>query len=340
MTVYSKHINKVVLIIFTLILFAGIAIAQEYNEIKPEKGDGIYSILRRYNLDPSDHFEKFIELNKNRFGENFSIRIDQTYLLPKTIPYNPETPTLQTGVFPIFGKKYERVEFKDNKLKGAVFYIVSGHGGPDPGAVGKLSGQNLCEDEYAYDIGLRLARNLLEHNATVYVIIRDPNDGIRDERILKCDKDEYCWGDHTIPLNHIARLKQRSVAINNISKSYKGIYQRTVELHLDSRSDKEKVDIFFYHHPRSNSGKQLCQIMHRTIKERYDYHRPGRGYKGHVSGRNLYTLRHADPVATYIELGNIKNARDQKRFLEVSNRQAVANWLTLGLIKDFENSKK
>jgi N-acetylmuramoyl-L-alanine amidase len=51
-------------------------------------------------------------------------------------------------------------------------------------------------------------------------------------------------------------------------------------------------------------------------------------------------LRHADPVSTYIELGNINHPRDQKRLLEVSNRQAIANWLTLGLLKDYTNSKK
>lgn len=314
--------------------------AQDFKEVKPEKGDGVWSILRRHNLEPSQYFDQFIELNKDKLGENFEIKMDQTYRLPALPTKTASQASNQYGVFPIFGKKHEKVEFKDSKLQGAVFYVVAGHGGPDPGAVGNYNGNTLCEDEYAYDIGLRLARNLLEHNATVYVIIRDPNDGIRDASILKCDKDEYCWGDLAIPRNHINRLKQRSEAINEISKSYRGIYQRTIELHVDSRNEGQNVDIFFYHHPNSTKGKELNRTLYKTIKAKYDEHQPNRGYRGTISGRRLYTLRHANPVASYIELGNIQNNRDQRRLLIVENRQAIANWLTLGLIADFENAKK
>jgi N-acetylmuramoyl-L-alanine amidase len=34
----------------------------------------------------------------------------------------------------------------------------------------------------------------------------------------------------------------------------------------------------------------------------------------------------------YIELGNITNEFDQRRLLIVNNRQAIANWLTQGII--------
>jgi N-acetylmuramoyl-L-alanine amidase len=36
----------------------------------------------------------------------------------------------------------------------------------------------------------------------------------------------------------------------------------------------------------------------------------------------------------YIELGNITNTFDQKRLLMADNRQAIANWLYLGVHKD------
>jgi N-acetylmuramoyl-L-alanine amidase len=332
---YYKYI---VLLGFAMLL-AFQSEAQTYKEAEPQKGEGIFSLLRRYNLSPTDYFDAFIELNKDRLGEDLQLKTGKTYLLPVTVSTNTET-NIQSGVFPIFGKDYEKVEFKDDKLQGAIFYIVGGHGGPDPGAVGSNSGHTLCEDEYAYDIGLRLARNLLEHSATVYVITRDPNDGIRDDRYLNCDKDEYCLGDLKIPLNQTRRLRQRADAINKISKKYTGRYERTVELHVDSRYQNHKVDIFFYHHPKSKNGKALNQTLLKTIKQKYEEHQPNRGYKGYITGRNLYMLRHANPVSTYIELGNIQNAQDQKRLLVVDNRQAIANWLTLGLIKDYENSKK
>jgi N-acetylmuramoyl-L-alanine amidase len=312
--------------------------AQNYKEVSPKAGDGIFSLLRAYNLDPKDYFDAFIELNKDKLGDDLILKTGLSYRLPVVDESNSAT-SRESGVFPIFGKDYEKVTFKDNTLQGAIFYIVPGHGGPDPGAVGEKAGHTLCEDEYAYDIALRLARNLLEHNATVYVITRDDNDGIRDEVYLKCDKDEYCWGDQVIPINQTRRLRQRANAINELSKKYGGQYQRTIELHVDSRYEKQNVDIFFYHHPKSTKGKALNKTLYATIKAKYDEVQPGRGYKGSISGRNLYMLRHANPVSTYIELGNINHQRDQKRLLRTDNRQAIANWLMSGLIKDYENSK-
>ncbi len=332
---------KAFILIYLLMsfFFGGAVLAQDYQKVTPNKGEGVFSLLRRFNLDPSDYFDAFIELNKEKLGDDLALKTGQSYLLPVKAESSSNS-TNETGVFPIFGKDYEKVEFKDNKLQGAIFYVIPGHGGPDPGAIGKKSGHTLCEDEYAYDIGLRLARNLLEHNATVYIITRDPNDGIRDEKFLKCDKDELCWGDKKMPLNQTRRLKQRVNAINEISKKYTGRYERSVELHVDSRYEKQKVDIFFYHHPNSPKGKALNNTLFKTIKEKYKEVQPNRGYYGSVSSRNLYMIRHANPVSSYIELGNINHHRDQERLLVVDNRQAIANWLSDGLIKDYENSKK
>jgi N-acetylmuramoyl-L-alanine amidase len=331
--------RKKVLLFFFIIFGVLIALGQEQQTTTAQTGEGIFALLRRHNLNPTDYFNEFIELNKERLGNDLQLIKGNTYLLPVKSSTPAADTKIPTGVFPIFGKKYEEVEFKDEKLRGAVFYIVSGHGGPDPGAVGKKDGHTLCEDEYAYDIGLRLARNLLEHNATVYVITRDPNDGIRDEAFLKCDKDEYSWGGLKIPLNPTQRLKQKTEAVNSLYEKHRGQYQRKIELHVDSRYSNQRVDIFFYYHPGSRQGKALGETLLKTIKAKYDEHQPKRGYRGTVSERRLYTLRNTRPVSTYIELGNINHTRDQDRLIIESNRQAIANWLTLGLIKDFENSR-
>ena len=332
--------RKTFLLILLLIIFSG-AIAQtsEYKKVKAQKGDGVYSLLRKNNLDPKIYFDKFIGLNKDKLDKNLNLIKGRYYLLPVKISVSVEKSN-DTGVFPIFGKDYEEVQFKDTKLQGAVFYIVGGHGGPDPGAVGKRNGHRLCEDEYAYDVALRLARKLLEHNATVYLITRDPNDGIRDESYLKCDKDEVCWGNRKIPINQTKRLKQRTNEVNKLSKKYKGQYQRMIVLHVDSRYQGQNVDIFFYHHSKSSSGKRLCNTLLKTIKKKYQEHQPGRGYYGNVSDRSLYILRNTNPVSAFIELGNINHDRDQQRLIIMDNRQAIANWLTLGLINDFNNSRK
>jgi N-acetylmuramoyl-L-alanine amidase len=332
--------NKIFLTIVVLVFSFGTSLqAQEYRKVKAKKGQGIYSLLLENGLGAADCYDKFVELNGRNLGPDHQLIKGKTYLLPAFTVKKTESND-KTGVYPIFGDNYKKVEFKDDLLQGAVFYIVSGHGGPDPGAMGKKEGHTLCEDEYAYDVALRLARNLLEHNATVNIIVIDPNDGIRDDRYLKCDKDEYCGDRQVMPLNQVKRLKQRTKEINSIFDRYRGSYQRMIELHVDSRYSGQNIDIFFYHHPNSKQGRKLCNTLYNSIKVKYDQHQPSRGYFGTVESRNLYMLKNSRPVGAYIELGNINHELDQKRLVIVDNRQAIANWLTLGLIKDFENSKK
>lgn len=244
------------------------------------------------------------------------------------------------GTYPIFGQSYAQVPLESTTLSGCVYYVVSGHGGPDPGAVGRYGRHNLCEDEYAYDISLRLTRNLLAHGATVYQITRDEDDGIRSGEILPCDKDEECWVDAEIPVNQKARLTQRSDAVNALYQKNKerGVgYQRLIVMHIDSDSKREKIDMYFYHKYGDQKSLQFANRMKQTIRTKYDQYRKGRGYTGTVSARDLHMLRETDPTAIFIELGNIRNRNDQARFVIEGNRQLVANWLFEGLLVDARN---
>lgn len=241
---------------------------------------------------------------------------------------------VETDIY--FGSE-NKIRKESEKLKNQVFYIIAGHGGPDPGAMCSKSGHSLCEDEYAYDVSLRLAKNLLINGATVHMIIQDPNDGIRDETYLKLDRDEICKVEGTIPLNQRQRLDQRSNAVNKLyrQESRDGITKthKVIAIHVDSRSTSLRQDVFFYYAPGSNSGKKLATDIQNTFKEKYAIHQKGRGYSGSVTSRNLYVLRKTAPTAVYVELANLQNVNNQKRILPYTNRQVLANWLYEGLIK-------
>lgn len=240
---------------------------------------------------------------------------------------------------PLFGKKYERYSVTSSALKGATFYLVSGHGGPDPGCIGKYKGKELHEDEYAYDIILRLGRRLLENGAKVHFIIQDKKDGIRDSYILSNSKRETCMGKK-IPLNQVERLKQRCNAINRLNRKDRNTYKRAIIIHVDSRSRRNQLDVFAYHAPKSRQGRRLGQEFMRTFERKYHQHQPGRGFDGSVSERSLYVLRNTTPVASFLELGNIQNQFDQRRLVIPSNRQALANWMTEALKNDFRKCRQ
>lgn len=352
--IHIKMLRRGVLLFFLAITLLPSTAWAQSKEVVAQKGEGIYRLLTRNGYSASESMDDFIALNKNSLGKNNTLLAGVKYKLPDTsgggtsastsssktkTEVSKTKPPLKTVHYEIFGKEHADVEIVSSELKGAIYYLVAGHGGPDPGAVGKYNGYEVCEDEYAYDVTLRLAKNLISEGATVYMITRDKNDGIRDDVHLKADKDERCYPNKTIPLNHIKRLRQRTDAVNQLYTKNKGKFQRMLALHIDSRGSKENIDIFFYYDKRSKTGKKASIILRDTVKKKYKEVQPNRGYSGTVTPRNLYVIRNTWPPTVFIELGNMNHQRDIKRLVEYDNRQAVANWLTLGLKEDFKTNK-
>ena len=318
------------LLLFSFPILVGAQAPGHMKMAKPKAGEGLHSFLIRHQLIPKEHQQSFIELNKGKFGKGNSLLAHHTYLIPSSKVELVE---------PLFGADRERFPLESTEMQGAAFYLVAGHGGPDPGAIGKYGDKELHEDEYAYDITLRLAKKLMENGAKVHLLIQDEDDGIRDGQILSYDKHETC-AEQTIPLDQNKRLKQRTQVVNQLYKKDTEAYRRCLIIHLDSRSKRKQIDVFFYHHKKSRSGQKLAVQLNNIFDVKYAQHQPSRGFSGTVSSRNLYLLRNTTPVSVFIELGNIQNYRDQQRFVKSDNRQALANWLYDGIKKDFESNNK
>lgn len=362
--------NKLYILLFLAFLFSGTTLwAQQ--KATPKAGEGISSFLLRHNRSPKKYYDDFIELNKQKLGKNNVLKVGVTYVIPpvkkSTTTSARTTPAKNTGAKnttsegagtkqtsskakstkigttinePLFGKQLANVKVTSNRLAGACFYVVSGHGGPDPGAIGKVGRYELHEDEYAYDIALRLARNLMQEGAEVHIIIQDAKDGIRDDSYLSNSKRETCMGD-AIPLNQVQRLQQRCDKINALYRKDRKnhSYCRAIFIHIDSRSKGKQTDVFFYYSNKKGDSKRLANNMKDTFESKYDKHQPNRGFSGTVSGRNLYVLSHTTPASVFVELGNIQNTFDQRRLVINSNRQALAKWLMEGFLKDYKEKK-
>lgn len=316
--------------------------------VTAEKGDGILSLLRKHGVDPYEYYDDFVSFNIDNLRDSVHLYEGQTYAIPKvaldTVPIesslqeqSKKVKKIEGKTYDIFGEDHKTVLPKSERLKGAVYYLVSGHGGPDPGAMAVYKGKPIAEDEYAYDITLRLAKELLAHGAKVYIIIRDEDDGIREKKVLDLDNDEVAYPDKTIPLNQLARLRQRVDIVNNLYKKNKGAYQRLIVTHVDSRSKGQNIDVFFYHHEKSKNGKRLAENIHKTFQTKYKKYQPNRTYSGTFEDRtSLYLVKKTHPAMAFIEIGNIQNKKDQRRILEPDNRQALAKWISEGLILDYE----
>ena len=331
-----------ILFILLQVFWINTSIAQSTPKtVVAKSGDGIHKILIKNGFDPVKDYNEFVRLNKKNIGKSNGLYIGKKYTLPtKSADNTSSESTLKELKYPLFGKKYETVAIEGTQLKGAIYYLISGHGGPDPGAVAKRNGKTISEDEYAYDVTLRLARSLMAQGAEVFLIIQDPNDGIRDGSILKVDYDEVNYPNQKIPRSQKLRLRQRTASVNKLFKQQGKAYQRLIVTHVDSRSQKQNVDVFFYHYKSSKKGKQLADHLQDTFKKKYKKYQPNRKYTGTVSNRsNLYVIRNTLPPMVYIELGNLKNTSDQKRILNSENREALANWIAEGLVVDYKSSK-
>lgn len=393
---------KLPVLVSVLLLHVFTAYSQSWVKARPQRGDGIYAMLRRYQLPTSSlYVNKFRELNQDVLGAHDELNLEFYYHMPilrysfdgvtirstlgitdyplaksiqnyneamqrlglrsrhytedndlwvpfyavdssgesetSSAPTEEKSPVAYGSAhYSIFGSTYANVTKIDDSLDGYYFYIVSGHGGPDPGAYGDYGHYRLYEDEYAYDIMLRFARRLIEHGATVYIIVRDSNDGIRDVAVLRGDHDEYYYTGAKISRRTKTRLAKRAEIINLLYQQNQGRArgQYTIIMHVDSRSYSQRIDIFYYYKRYHNAGRRLAQTLHQRVQKEYAEHQPGRGYGGTVTWRDLYMLQNVQPTTVYIEVANIRNKLDQDRLVIVNNRQAVANWLCEG-IKDY-----
>lgn len=333
MIIQNRQNKWLIIAMFLLLLCPLYSSAQQsFQWQKAQKGEGINALLLRNHLSPSKYYSIFIKLNHDRLSLKNQLLAGKKYRIPLLFPIHNN---------PLFGKKYSNVTQIDNSLNGCIFYLVGGHGGPDPGATVKISGHIITEDEYSYDIMLRLARELITHGAKVKIIIQDPNDGIRDKRFLSHDKDEFCYPHQTIPSKQTPRLHQRAAIVNILSRKHKPTtHQRLIMFHLDSRARKNQTDVFFYYHESSRKGKNLALALQSTFKKKYAHYQPNRKYTGKIKNRRLYMLTTTTPPSTLIEMGNIHNLRDQKRFLQPQNREVLAQWICQGLILDYNNNRK
>lgn len=340
-----KRIFCLLAVLFCTFLLLDVSAQGEY--ATPKSGEGISSFLERNKRPGKAYYNEFMKLNEKRLRGKEELRLGVKYVLPPlkkgtSASVSPKAVAGKKRVVRerLFGKKLADVTVTSNRLQGACFYVVSGHGGPDPGAIGKIGKVELHEDEYAYDVALRLARNLMQEGAEVHIIIQDAKDGIRNDAYLSNSKRETCMGD-PIPLNQVQRLQQRCNKINALYRKDRQNYTycRAIFIHVDSRSKKKQTDVFFYHSNKKAESKRLANNMKDTFESKYGKHQPNRGFSGTVSGRNLYVLSHTTPASVFVELGNIQNTFDQRRLVMDSNRQALAKWLMEGFLKDFKGRK-
>ncbi|QFI14961.1 LysM peptidoglycan-binding domain-containing protein [Borrelia maritima] len=209
-----------------------------------------------------------------------------------------------TQLFKSFEKLVNSRFNKGSRLKDKLIILDPGHGGLDPGAIVKSRdglGNEVfvVEDEYVYDIALRLYVYLKEEGANVELTILAPDHLIRNSVFANntfVNVKNEVYNDYDLNKNDTvdswingtpAGLKKRLVVVKNIVSKYKNIKDKDIaffSLHADNSVGAPKSMGFYY----QKDDEKKYDIHSKSAAEKIT---EGMKRSFYVKGQNLHVLR-------------------------------------------------
>ncbi|MGD9160726.1 MAG: LysM peptidoglycan-binding domain-containing protein [Desulfobacteraceae bacterium] len=221
-----------------------------------------------------------------------------------------------TALLNALDHELERVGRLSKDLEGWHFVLDPGHGGQDPGAIAKTSdggGKSVyvVEDEYAYDMALRVYVLLRLHSAEVTMTLLSPNHLIRGStppsKTFVNEKNEvYNSYDHNKSNNRkdwpIGGRNGNLYTRVNISKNaFKGVPQNRrifLSFHADVDPNMPEAPLVLYYRSRRGSIDTKSRNFAKALL-------PTLGAGAYTRGQNLGVLRN-NPASLKILL-ELKN---------------------------------
>ena len=228
-------------------------------------------------------------------------------------------------------------------LKGWRIVLDPGHGGIDPGAIvsnttGKHRRVYVVEDEYVYDIALRMYKKLRLLGAEVTLTVISPNHLIRENQEAKVtfvhERNEV-YNDERYNRRNSEKVRPRSANIsqrvrvaNRFVKRARGGRSLFVSVHADNTPGRSRGPLAIYHKRRGrvdSRSRAFARAMRSTL------HR--RDLPARIQGRNLAVLRnnlaHAEIL---VEVYNVHYTHDAYQIRYHKHRERDANRLVNGIL--------
>jgi N-acetylmuramoyl-L-alanine amidase len=203
---------------------------------------------------------------------------------------------------PVQGARQAETTSVKNVLKGKTIVIDPGHGGSDPGAIGK---SGLAEKDVTLAISTEL-RKLLEAKNAVVILTRTT------------DRDV-----HSRQASDAQELQSR---VNIANKASADVF---VSVHIDSFVDSTAKGTTTYFAPQSVRGELLASKMQQSLVEQINL--PDRGFREN----NFYVLKHATMPAVLAEVAFISNPSEEAKLQQPDFIKKAAYGLFTGLTRFF-----
>ncbi len=199
-------------------------------------------------------------------------------------------------------------------IKNTVIMIDPGHGGIDPGALGK---SGTVEDEINLSIALKL-RRLIEQAGGLALMIREDDTGL------------YTEGKSRIRSKKNEDLKNRHQLIN---ESDANIF---VSIHLNSFPQSQYYGAQTFYQIGDKRGKLLAEIIQNEFVTVID-----RGNRRTAKGTDgVYILRDNKIPGALVECGFLSNYDEENLLKDDHYQEKVAWCIFTGIVKYFAQENK
>jgi len=190
-----------------------------------------------------------------------------------------------------------------------VIAIDPGHGGIDPGAVGK---QGISEDKINLDIAIKL-RRLIEQNGGIVVLTRDDDNGL------------YTENSTTIREKKNEDLRNRRILIN---ESNPDIF---LSIHLNSFPQSQYYGAQTFYKKGCEKSKQLALLIQEEFRNVLDENNS----RVPQSRDSIYLIREVTAPSVLIECGFLSNPQEELLLNDSKYQEKIAWSIYIGIIRYF-----
>jgi N-acetylmuramoyl-L-alanine amidase len=194
-----------------------------------------------------------------------------------------------------------------------VIAVDPGHGGVDPGAVGRL-GKN--EDDINLEIALKL-RRLIEQSGGIVIITREDDEGL------------YTENSDTYRSKKNEDLRNRKLLVN---KSEPDVF---ITIHLNSFPQSRYYGAQTFYKKGCEKSKILALLIQEEFRNILD-----KNNKRVPQPRDsVYLVREVDAPSVLIECGFLSNPREEGLLNDNTYQEKVAWAVYIGLIRYFNGEE-
>ena len=317
-----KHFFWIFCLVFPTVLLG----QNSYTTVIAQRGDGIFSILRKEGLNPAKYYAEFVALNEENLRNGSELHLGRTYRIPlaedsfKKTGINIALDSKEEGA--IFEEELAQLNHKSEKLKDAVIYLISGS---------DLLDETPTNNRVTEEINKRLAKELIVHGAKVYVISSEKKTIPTKSGNLKNDTSEGAMAD-------LAQMQDYLGTINKKFLQHPGKYQRLLITRVKGEITDTYCDVSIYHHVASKDGKRIANNIQNLFQEQSITRKTVDQYKEIFTDKhNLYLAKNALPAITLIELetSSEKSLANKNTMILRSNKALFTDLIANGVLNDY-----